>query len=96
MANQNQKAENKNVENEQVQNGTEQQPVVQPQQTETTEKKNFGGWLKQHWKGVVAGVTGALALGGSAVMAYRKGKAAGINMTPVPQEQDDYSLNPNE
>ena len=98
MANGNQKAnENVNVENNQVQQTPEQpQNVQQPAVTE--EKGGFGAFCKRNWKKIVAGVTGALAIGGSAVVAYKKGKAAGIMSVPVPQqsEQEDYSLNPNE
>lgn len=99
MANGNQKAnENVNVENNQVQQTPEQpQNVQQPAVTEE-EKKGFGAFCKRNWKKIVAGVTGVLAIGGSAVVAYKKGKAAGIMSVPVPQqsEQEDYSLNPNE
>lgn len=102
MANQNQKngTTEQNVD-QQVQN---QAPVNaepqngQQQTTETTEQKGgFGAWCKRHWKGLVAGVTGALAVGGSAVVAYKKGKQAGVASVP-PQmvEPEDYSLNPNE
>lgn len=75
----------------------EPQVVVVPQQTVPVEQKQgFGGWLKQHWKGAVAAVTGVLAVGGSAIVAYKKGKAAGIMSVPMPpQQDDDYSLNPN-
>ncbi len=103
MANQNQKTE-QNVEqvNGQTQvNETPAQaetPVQQaPQQQVVTEKKGFGTWLKAHWKGVTAAVTGAGAAVASAVVAYKKGKAAGIMSVPAPQQDaEDYSLNPNE
>lgn len=89
------------VEQQQVQNTPEQQPApVEQQQVTTTEpekKEGFGGWLKRHWKGTVAGVAAVFAVGGSAYAAYRKGKAVGINSVPVNTgEQEDYSLNPNE
>ena len=72
-------------------------PQVVVQQPAETQKQGFGGWLKQHWKGAVAVLTGAAAVGGSAVVAYKRGKAAGIMSVPVPQqEQEDYSLNPNQ
>ena len=101
MANQNQKANETTGEvvNQQVpQNGV---PATEPQNqqpAETEEKGGFGAFCKRNWKKIVAGVTGALAIGGSAVVAYKKGKAAGIMSVPVPQqsEQEDYSLNPNE
>ena len=85
-------------EGEQNQGANVQQPENGQQAVEQqTEKKGgIGAWFKQHWKGVVAGVTGALAVGGSAVVAYKKGKAAGIMSVPVPEQQEDYSLNPNE
>lgn len=69
--------------------------VAAPQQVQTTAGGGFGTWLKRHWKGVVAAVTGAAAVGGSAVVAYKKGKAAGIMSVPQQQETEDYSLNPN-
>ena len=97
MANGSQKAnENVNVENNQVQQTPEQPQNVQ--QPAETEKHGFGAWCKRNWKKLVAGATGVLAIGGSAVVAYKKGKAAGIMSVPVPQqnEQEDYSLNPNE
>lgn len=72
----------------------QQQQNVQPQQP-TEQQKGFGTWCKRHWKGLVAAVTGAGVAAGSAVMAYKKGKAAGINSVPMPEQQDDYSLNPN-
>ena len=71
------------------------EPVAQTAEVATEQKNGFGKWLKKHWKAVVGGVTGALAVGGSAVVAYKKGKAAGINSVPLP-DQEDYSLNPNE
>lgn len=93
MANQN-KTEQEKQGTEQNQQ-TEQQNVEQKTEQQTEQKAGFGAWCKRHWKGLVAGVTGALAVGGSAVVAYKKGKAAGIMSVPVP-EQEDYSLNPNE
>lgn len=76
---------------------TEAQVVVVQQPAEP-EKQGFGAWCKRNWKKLAAGATALLAAGGSAVVAYKKGKAAGIMSVPVPQqqEQDDYSLNPNE
>ena len=101
MANQNQKANGTtgDVVNQQVQNDVPAQTEPQNQQPAETEEKGFGAFCKRNWKKIVAGVTGALAIGGSAVVAYKKGKAAGIMSVPVPQqsgEQEDYSLNPNE
>lgn len=77
---------------------TEAQVVVVQQQPAEPEKQGFGAWCKRNWKKLAAGATALLAAGGSAVVAYKKGKAAGIMSVPVPQqqEQDDYSLNPNE
>ena len=68
----------------------------QAQQIVVVEKKvGIGTWIKAHWKGLVAGIVGAGAIGGSAVVAYKKGKQAGMNTVPC-GEQEDYSLNPNE
>lgn len=103
MANQNQKVEEKT---EQV-NGQVQQQVETPVQAEPQnvqqvaaqpeQKTGFGGWLKKHWKGVTAAITGGGAAVASAVIAYKKGKAAGIMAAPAPAgEPEDYSLNPNE
>lgn len=66
-----------------------QQVVVQP------EKEGFGGWLKRHWKGVTATIVGAGTAVGSAVVAYKKGKAAGVMSVQPLQETEDYSLDPN-
>lgn len=70
------------------------EPVVQQQAAPVEEKGGFKKWLKDHKKGVIATVIGAFTAGGSAFVAYKKGKAAGIMSVPVP-EQDDYSLDPN-
>lgn len=100
MANQNNqnKGTEQQVAEQQVQQVPEQQQPQQVQQPVVivqTEKEGIGAWFKRHWKGVVGAVTGALAVGGSAVVAYKKGKQAGFNS--MPQQQDDcYSLNPNE
>ena len=69
-----------------------QQPTVVPEQ-----KQGIGTWCKQHWKGLVASVTGVLAIGGTAVAAYKRGKAVGIMSVPMPPqaEAEDYSLDPN-
>lgn len=102
MSNQNQKVENKATEQQVQQQVAEtpvqaepqnvQQPVQQEQQ-----KTGFGAWLKKHWKGVTAAVTGTGAAVASAVVAYKKGKAAGIAAAPqTVGEPEDYSLNPNE
>lgn len=98
MSNQNQKVENKATEQQvaetpvQAEPQNVQQPVQQAQQ-----KTGFGEWLKKHWKGVTAAVTGTGAAVASAVVAYKKGKAAGIAAAPqTVGEPEDYSLNPNE
>ena len=86
-----------NVGAEQVQEAPVQAEPQQQTAPQTEEKKGgFGAFVKQHWKGLVATVTGALAIGGSAVVAYKKGKAAGMNYCPPPTETEDYGLNPNE
>lgn len=100
MANQNQKVvENKTEQVEttqQVETPVQAEPQNAPQkQTPAEEPKGFGTWLKKHWKGVTAGITGVGAAVGSAILAYKKGKQAGVNSVPV-MEQEDYSLNPNE
>lgn len=79
-------------------NGTEtkeqQQPAQAEQQAVTTEPKDtFGKKLKRHWKGLTAGALGILTIGATAVAAYKRGKSVG---TVVPNEPEDYSLNPNE
>lgn len=87
--------EQQNAQNVQAQQQAEQ-PVAAPQQQVPTqqEKEGFGGWLKKHWKGVAATIVGAGTAVGSAVVAYRKGKQAGVMSVPVP-DQEDYSLDPN-
>lgn len=98
MANNGQNQKNEQVqqvaqaENPQVQQAAE--PIVQQQAAPVEEKGGFKKWLKDHKKGVIATVIGAFTAGGSAFVAYKKGKAAGIMSVPVP-EQDDYSLDPN-
>lgn len=93
--NQNQKTEGQEqVQNVQVQ--AAEAPVQQTAPVAEQPKKGFGAWLKQHWKGVVGAVAGTGAVIGSGVVAYKKGKAAGIMSVPVPQQEpDDYSLDPN-
>lgn len=94
----NQNVEEKKEQETQQQNvqQPETPPVVQQTAVATEEKKGFGAFCKAHWKGITAGVLGALGIGGSAIVAYKKGKAAGIASVPLPNEEDDYSLNPNE
>ena len=95
----NQKAnEEQNVQNQETAQQQNAQPEtpVQQQATQPEEKHGFGAWLKKHWKGVTAGATAVLAAGGSAFVAYKKGKAAGMAGIPVQQDAEDYSLNPNE
>ena len=87
---------NKGTEQEaqqQAQQTQQEAPVVAQQQAQEQQKSGFGNWMKRHWKGVVGTVTGALAVGGSAIVAYKKGKAAGAVMQT--QQEDDNSLNPN-
>lgn len=97
---QNQNQKNVNTTEQQVQQEVpQQQPEQQVQQVQpqvvVVQKEGFGSWLKRHWKGVVAGLTGTLAVGTSAVVAYKKGKSAGT-AAAYQQNDDDYSLNPNE
>jgi hypothetical protein len=91
---------NVTVENgQQVQQTVEQPAVQQPvqqaaapaQQQVEPPKPN---WFKRHWKGVTAGAVGLVTAVGSAFVAYKKGKAAGIMSVPTPP-QEDYSLDPN-
>ena len=69
-------------------------PVVVQQVVVPAEETGFKGWLKKHWKGVTAALVGAGAAAGSAVVAYKKGKAAGVAYAPQ-QDDDNYSLDPN-
>lgn len=100
MAN-NQK-QNEQVVVEEVKQQVETPVQAEPQQAApqvvvvTEQKPGIGGWLKKHWKGVTAAVTGTGAAVASAIVAYRKGKAAGMSSCVPQQEQEDYSLNPNE
>lgn len=90
---------NVTVENGQQVQQTVEQPAVQqpvqqaaaPAQTAEPPKQN---WLKKHWKGVTAGAAAVVTAVGSAFVAYKKGKAAGIMSVPTPP-QEDYSLDPN-
>lgn len=97
MGEQNQMQNGQQAEQNGQQQVQQQEPVQQQavqQQVQTEEKKGFGGWLKKHWKGVTATIIGAGTAVGSAVVAYKKGKAAGVMSVPQ-QEADDYSLDPN-
>lgn len=72
---------------------TQAAPQQVPQQVE---KKGFGGWLKEHWKGATAAAAALTAAAGSTWYAWKRGKAAGIMQATPPQQTEDYSLNPNE
>ena len=100
MADKNNNKANEEVKNEPVQQQNDvpaPEPTPAPQQTAEEQKGGFGTWVKRHWKGLVAGATATAAAVGSAVVAYKKGKAAGQCCVPVQQtEPEDYSLNPNE
>lgn len=95
-------AEKKNVNNG-TENG-EQKDVQKPEGTQenganqnagATEepKKEKLGWFKQHWKGLTGAVAAILTVGGASVVAYKKGKQAGIMETPM---NDDGSYGPEE
>ena len=76
------------------------QPAPAPvqQQVAPQQEGGFKTFCKKHWKGLVAGVTGIVGTAASAVVAYKRGKAAGIMSVPVPPmatDQEDYSLDPN-
>lgn len=102
MANQNQKVEQVTEQVNQGQQQVETPVQAEPQNVQQVaaqpeQKTGLGGWLKKHWKGVTAAITGGGAAVASAVIAYKKGKAAGIMSVPAPTgEPEDYSLNPNE
>ena len=97
MSNQNQKTvEQQQVPVQQVETPVAQETLqVQPQVVVVQQSEGVGNWLKRHWKGLTAGVAGVAATVTSAIVAYKKGKAAGVMSVPV-QPQEDYSLNPNE
>lgn len=67
------------------------------QTTGTTEQKTEEklGWLKKHWKAVTAAVAAVVTIGGTGVVAYKKGKAKGIMEIPV-QDDDGGAYNPEE
>ena len=93
--------EPKNVEEtkvQQVETPVQPEPQVVVQVQQPVEQKNGGffAWCKRHWKALAGAGAGAGLLVTSGVVAYKKGKAAGIMSVPMPQvEQDDYSLDPN-
>ena len=94
MENQEMKNEQVNQEQQQAQQAPAQKQEQQAQTTEqqkTEPKKD--SFFKRHKKGIAIGGTGVVAAIISAVAAYKRGKAAGI--ASVPQQQEDYSLNPN-
>lgn len=62
--------------------------------TQTVTEPPKPNWFKRHWKGVTAGAVGVVTAVGSAFVAYKKGKAAGIMSVPQPPAED-YSLDPN-
>lgn len=88
--------EKKDVKTEETQEkkaeGTPETPPVEQKTATTEEKETFGKKVKRHWKGLAAGIAGGALLIGSAIAAYRRGKAA----SAVPEQPEDYSLNPNE
>lgn len=95
MANQNQKAEEAKQEQvQQVEMPAPPAPVVQVVVAE--QKKGILGWCKQHWKMLTGAILGTGAAAATTIVAYKKGKAAGINTVYQQQEPEDYSLNPNE
>lgn len=67
-------------------------PVAQETAAATPVKETLGQKVKKHWKGLTAAAAGLLIIGGSAVAAYRRGKAAQYD----PTVGDDGSINPNE
>ena len=80
-----------------VEGTTEEQKVETPPVAQETAaaapvKETLGQKLKKHWKGLTAAAAGLLIVGGSAVAAYRRGKAAQYD----PTVGDDGSINPNE
>ena len=88
--------ENEKVETK-VEETTDNAKVETPQVAQETVaaapvKETLGQKLKKHWKGLTAAAAGLLIVGGSAVAAYRRGKAAQYD----PTVGDDGSINPNE
>lgn len=61
------------------------------QTTGTTEQKTEKlGWLKRHWKAVAGAIAAVVTIGGTGVVAYKKGKAKGIMEVPVPDDDGAY------
>ena len=93
--NNNQKAEVKveqTVEQPQPENGVVQVVVQAPQSEEKS--GGFIQWCKKHWKALTGAALGVAGASAATVVAYKKGKAAGIGCVVSPDE--DYSVNPNE
>ena len=77
-----------------VQQPVQNPPVVQtPAPVTTVEQKP--NWFKRNWKKILAGAGAVVAVVGSGVAAYSKGKKAGVNMAYAQQPEEDYSLDPN-
>ena len=96
MSKPNGKTEQQGQVQQQVETPVQQTPEqVQQQPQVVVVQQPQENWFKRHWKGVVGGVSAIAATAASAVVAYKKGKAAGIMAAP-PAQREDYSLNPNE
>ena len=96
MNNGTQVGENNNGTNsQQVQQPVAQQPApMQPQPVVIPEQKE--NWFKKNWKKLLAGTAAVGGVVGSAFVAYNKGKQAGAdNVCYPPNDDEDYSLNPN-
>lgn len=77
-----------------VQQPVQNPPVVQTPVATTTETKQ-PNWFKRNWKKILAGAGAVVAVVGSGVAAYSKGKKAGVAMGYAQQPEEDYSLDPN-
>lgn len=62
----------------------------------TTEQAKKPNWVKRNWKKILAGAGAVIAVVGSGVAAYSRGKKAGVQIGYAQQpDQEDYSLDPN-
>ena len=83
--------ENKTTNEEKVQEQQNAEPVTQDTAATEVPKETFGQKLKKHRKGLAVAGAAIAAVVGSAIAAYRKGKAARYD--PV---GDDGAVDPNE
>lgn len=74
---------NEGEQNVQKPEGTQENGANQNAGATEEPKKEKLSWFKQHWKGLTGAVAAILTVGGASVVAYKKGKAAGVTQVPL-------------